>query len=502
MPSALKNITGRNFRNDLARIDYSWYLEVTHRGLYRHAKHTEYICNVLRKLEVGEINKLMIWLPPRHSKSMTVTEGFPSYFIGKYPERRVIVVSYNQNLAQRFGRANKNKLGEFGQEIFGITISRHNASTTNWGVAGKRGGMISVGVGSGITGEGADLLIIDDPIKNRKEADSITYREMVWNEYRNTLLTRLQPGAPIILIQTRWHEDDLSGRLIEAEPDEWTIIKLPCMAEKNDLLNRQEHEPLWPSFGFDKDWAEKQQKEVGSRAWNALYQQRPAPVGGSILKRHWWKYWVPKGKLSQFKPVAVYMPSNEEHDSGGKVVEVYPVELPERVDLKAQSWDMTFMGNEQGRSYVVGQVWHRDGANFYLRDMVRQKLDFPGTLKAFENLYAKWPDPGPKWVEFAANGPAVMQALRHKISGILPVKPEGNKEARGHAISAEVEAGNVYLPHPALYPWVDDLIEECATAPYGPSDDMFDALTQAINCMSKRRDRGIARAKSIKQRRR
>jgi len=502
LPNLLNNISDQALRKDLAKIDYSFYLELVHRGRYRHAKHTEYICQKLRQVELGEIRKMMLLMPPRHSKSMTVTETLPSYFIGKDPDRRVIVVSYSQDLAQKFGRANKNKIAEFGQKIFGVRLSRSTSSQTIWEIEGHRGGMKSVGVGSGITGEGADLLIIDDPIKSRKEADSISYRENLWNEYRNSMLTRLQPDASIIVIVTRWHEDDLAGRLLENEGDEWSVVSLPCECEDDDdPIGRKKGDFLWPSYGFDKAWGEQRKKEIGSRAWTALYQQRPAPSGGAILKRHWWQYWVPTGKSKQFKPIAVFMPSNDE-EVKGKVVEFKPVELPTNFDRIIQSWDMTFMGNEAGRSYVVGEVFGQLGANFYLLDIVREKLDFPGTLRAFESLCAKWPQTGPKWVEFAANGPAVMQALQNKISGIIGVKPEGNKEARGHAISHEVEAGNVFIPHPALYPWVEDFIEECATAPWGLSDDQFDAFTQAINCMTKHKRRAPARAASVKSKRR
>ena len=259
----------------LAKVDYEYYLEYVHRGLYKHAKHTKLIANKLENVEKGNCKRLMILLPPRHSKSMTVSETFPSYFIGRNPNRRVILVSYGDSLARKFGRVNRNKLEEYGEEIFGINLSKDNSSVTNWGIEGYRGGMISAGIGGPITGEGADLLIIDDPIKNRKEADSKTYRDMVWDEWQNTLYTRLQPDGAVIIILTRWHEDDLAGRLLNSdygEVEDWDIIRLPAIAEENDLLGRAVGEPLWPENGFDEEWAKATKTAVGSRTWASLYQ--------------------------------------------------------------------------------------------------------------------------------------------------------------------------------------------------------------------------------------
>lgn len=442
---------------------------------------------------MGDLQKIMFLLPPRHGKSMTVTETFPSYFIGKDPERRVMAISYGSFLAQKFGRANRQKVIDFGPALFDIQVNRDHSSSTNWGIKGHRGGMISAGLGSGITGEGADLLIIDDPIKNRKEADSVTYRENLWHEWQNTLVPRLQPGGAVILILTRWHEDDLAGRLLEHEPDEWEVFSLPAQCEEPeaDLLGRQQGEYLWPGVGFDHDWGEKRKKEVGTRAWNALYQQRPAPNTGAILKRHWWRFWCYKGQADDLKPVTLPIPEAE----GGGFIERAAEELPESFDSMAQSWDMAFKDHSDS-SYVVGQVWAAKGSQYYVKDQIRRQLNFPATVKALEQLSLKWPETRAKWIEDKANGPAVIQQLQGKVSGMIAVRPDGSKEARGHAVSPIVEAGNVYLPHPSLAPWVWDLIEECAVAPYGATDDMFDALTQALTRLTQQSSTRHARAAS------
>ena len=397
-------------------------------------------------------------MPPRHGKSMTVTETFPSWFIGKCPDKRVIEVSYNNEFAEKFGRRNRSKIEEFGKEIFGIEVSRENRNATNWSIHGRRGGMLSSGIGGRITGEGADLLIIDDPVKNRAEADSITYRDRFWDEWQNTLLTRLQPGAAVIIILTRWHEDDIVGRLLARDNmGEWLLLNMPAIAEDDgDILGRSVGEALWPEHGYCEEWAEKMKKDVGSRTWESLYQGRPSAAEGTIFQREWWKHYTNS-------------PS---------------IEAP-HMDEIIQSWDMTFKDSESN-DYVVGQVWGKLGADRYLLDQVRGRMDFPATLKAIRTLKGKWQDTRAIYVEDTANGPAVIATLKHDIQGLIPVKPEGGKIVRAQAVTAQIEAGNVYLPQAKYAPWLDEFLTECTTFPSGKNDDQVDAMTQALAKMAVR----------------
>ncbi len=438
---------------ELANREYDYYLEYSHRGLYQHAKHTLLISDKLKKVEQGLIKRQMILLPPRHSKSMTVSESFPSYFIGKQPNRRVILASYGDSLARKFGRANREKMREFGPKIFDVALDKNNANVTNWGVEGYRGGMVSAGIGAGITGEGADLLIIDDPVKNRQEADSFLYRDRIWDEWQNTLCTRLQPDGAIIIIVTRWHEDDLVGRLLNPDfglVEDWDIIKLPAMAEENDLLGRKEGEPLWPEFGFDEKWIEEKKTAVGTRTWNSLYQQRPSPQEGNIVNRAWWQFYS---------------------------------SLPKEFDEIIQSWDCSFTDTKDS-SYVVGQAWGKKGADKYLIDQVRNRMDFPATIRAIKSFSIKHPEARLKIIENKANGPAVISMLKRQIPGLVPYNPKGSKESRAVAASADIESGNVYLP--SGISWVDDYIEEWAMFPLGDHDDQVDATSQAINRLNLR----------------
>ena len=327
------------------------------------------------------------------------------------------------------------------------------------------GGMIAAGVGGPITGHGAHLAIIDDPVKDAEDANSKTQRDAKWDWYRFVLRTRLMPGGAIVLVLTRWHEDDLAGRLLQAaasdpEADQWTVLRLPAIAEEEDPLGRELGQALWPEQ-YDETALKEIKASVGSYVWAALYQQRPAPAEGGVLQRKWWKYYkVPPGRFEEI----------------------------------IQSWDMAFKDNKDN-DFVVGQVWGRLGADKYLLDQVRGRMDFPTTVQGVKNVTAKWRLAHRKLVEDKANGPAVIATLRHQIPGLIAVNPEGGKEARAAAASPQIEAGNVYLPDPTIAPWIGDFVEECAAFPGGANDDQVDAMTQALIYFNSRAPRGAKVAK-------
>lgn len=428
-----------------------------HKGRWIRTRHLDFICALLEKVESGEISRLIISMPPRHGKSMLITETFPSWFLGKNPEKRVIEVSYGADLARGFGEKNKRKIVEYGDELFGIKVNKFNRDKSDWGLQDHEGGMVSAGIGGALTGKGADLLLIDDPLKNRQEADSPTYRARLWGEWQSTLSTRLHPYARVVLAQTRWHQADLAGKLIEEEANQWVVVNLPAIAEDcsedgkgiPDPLGRAPGEPLWPErFTLENLLAKK--KTVGSRDWEALYQGRPSPQSGNMFNRSWWREY-PHSPSEQIKSM----------------------------DCVIFSWDCTFK-DSVGTDYVVGQVWGKKNADFYIFDQVRGRMDFPATLYANRSLATKWPQATAKLVEDKANGSAVIATLRREISGMLPVEPCGGKIVRANAVSPFVEAGNVWLPSPKYAPWVHDFIEEAAAFPGGSYDDQVDAMTQAL----------------------
>jgi predicted phage terminase large subunit-like protein len=442
-------------RQELARKKYIDYVVYTHEGRYKKAPHTEFIGNVIqgaiekkKQMREGIIptknQYIALNMPPRHSKSMTITETLPSYYLGQFPEDRIIEISYNDTFARKFGKKNKEKIRQFGKELFDVEIAKDSSAHDEWTLDNNIGGMISRGVLAGITGQGADLMIIDDPIKNREEADSETHREKIWEEWIDSFSSRLHPGAIVILILTRWHEDDLQGRLLNPEygqPLDWQVFNFPLEAEENDILGRVPGEPLWAER-YGHDFIEERKRYPSS--FNSLYQGRPTSQEGNMIKRDWWQYYDTLPKIAR----------------------------------RILSVDATFK-DEDDSDYVAIQVWGKTGANMYLIDNLKARLNFPATLQAIRNMLNKHPRIAGKYVEDKANGPAIISMLNREIGGFIKVNPQGGKVARVNAVSPYIESGNVFLPRNAE--WVHDFVEEAASFPKGKHDDQVDAMSQALN---------------------
>ena len=297
-----------------------------------------------------------------------------------------------------------------------------------------------------------NCLVIDDPVSNMQDALSERVRDSTWDWYTSTAYTRLAPGGGLIVMCTRWHMDDLIGRLLTAqdlgEGDNWKVINFPAIAEFDEQY-RKAGEALHPER-FNLDALLKIRKSVGERVWAALYQQHPVPDGGGLFKADWIQHWTPET-------------------------------LPEHFDAMVMSWDMTFKETNVS-DFVVGQVWGREGANFYLLDQVRARMDFVKTLDAFVKLVEKWPNFRRRLVEDKANGPAIISALKDKITGIIPITPKESKEARAASVTTLWEAGNVWLPPVDTHPWVKrEFIPELLSFPAGAHDDQVDACTQALS---------------------
>lgn len=250
------------------------------------AAHHKLLIEHLESVERGEINKLMVWMPPGSAKSTYTSVLFPPWFMGRNDKLPVLGVSNTTELAERFSRRARNLTASpLYRNVFGFGCSEDTKAAGSW--ENERGGeFFAAGIGSAIAGRRAKLGLIDDPIKSREEADSERIRQKHWDWYLNDFLTRLMPGAAQIVIQTRWHEDDLSGRILERERDQWTVIKLPMEAREDDPLGRQYGERLWPEW-FTSEMCDTAKKDV--RAWNALYQQDPAPEDGEYFKREYFQ---------------------------------------------------------------------------------------------------------------------------------------------------------------------------------------------------------------------
>lgn len=435
----------------LVRSNYRAYVYHTHEGRWKPGKAVSYLCDEVQRFieegPTGAYQILVISLPPQHGKSMTITETLPAWYLCKHQEKRVIEISYSEDFAQLFGRRNKAKIERFGG-LFGVRLAASPNSNTEFELSNQIGGMISRGILSGVTGRPADLMIIDDPIKTRQEADSETIRERIWDEWENSFKTRLQAGAKVIVIQTRWHEDDLAGRMIAREGERVRVINLPCEAEENDPLGRDMGDSLCPEIGKGNEWLQSYKASYmtqdGARAWNALFQGRPTAAQGNLIRSEWWKY----------------------YDT-----------LPKMMRL-VLSVDATFKDGKNN-DFVAIQVWGKRDSNIYLVDALKAHLDFPDTCKAIEEFCSKYPKLNVKLIEDKANGPAIIQMLGKRIPGIVAVNPEGGKIARANAVSGAIEAGNVYLPKYASF--TGDFVDECSAFPNGVHDDQVDCMTQALN---------------------
>lgn len=228
-------------------------------------------------------------MPPRHGKSELTSRYLPAWYLGTYPQRNVILASYESDFAASWGRKARNLLEEFGSDWFGVQVAADSSAAMRWHLRQHGGGMQSCGAGGPITGKGASLLVIDDPVKGAEDADSPAKRNKVWDWFRSVAYTRLEPTGTAILVMTRWHRDDLAGRLLDEMDkggESWETISLPAVAEVGDALGRQPGEPLWPErYGLDD--LRRIERSVGPRVWSALYQQNPAGEGAAEFDAEW-----------------------------------------------------------------------------------------------------------------------------------------------------------------------------------------------------------------------
>lgn len=417
----------------------------------------------LAKVAAGDIDRLIVNMPPQEGKSERTSRRFPLWMLHRNPNLRIAIVSFGHDVARRWGRRIRDDLRAHPE--LGLTLSESTQAQHEFELLGYRGGVICVGIRGALTSRPVDLLIIDDPYKDAGDADSPAWQETVRDFWTEVALPRLAPGAPVVIIQTRWREDDLSGWLSGGEhADEWTVLNIPAQADhdpgkgETDPLGREPGVYLESARGRTvADW-EKKRREVGSRSWNALYQGRPSPAEGNIFNRNHWQWYD--------QPLWI------ERGNGTRIVSGY--------DDLLISWDMTFKGTE-GTDYVAGQVWLRRGADAYLLDQVHGRMDFVETCRQFRQLAARWPQAVLKLVEDKANGPAVIASLGRLVPGIVPEEVHAGKEARAAAVSPLVEARNVWLPVPELAPWVGGLVDEAAGFPHAKHDDQVDAMTQALN---------------------
>ena len=441
-------------RRELARRYYSEYLAYAYGDSWIRTRLSSFLARKIQSFietDTGHAyDILIIECPPQHGKSMTVSESLPSWYLGRHPDENIILASYDSDFAERFCRKNKEKIKSCGRNLFGIEIGAIDRAG-EFELGNGKGRMISRGIMSGITGNPANLIIIDDPVKNQQEADSPAYRNRVWSEWQASLKSRLAAKGKVVVIMTPWTDDDLAARIIRSEKNV-QLIRLPVEAEENDPIGREAGEALCPELGKDNQWLTDFKASYisdphgGQRAWTALYQCSPRQEEGNLVRRDWWKYYDPEEQI-QF---------------GTEIISV----------------DASFKGDDSS-DYVSIQVWGKRAQDYYLRYCLNKRLNFPDTVEAIKTIYRLFPRARTVLIEEAANGPAIIQTLQREMF-IIPVTPLGGKISRVNAISPAIESGHVFLPDPAKAPWVSDYIDQWTAFPNSKYDDMVDATSQAL----------------------
>jgi predicted phage terminase large subunit-like protein len=403
-------------------------------------RHLAHIRAQLDRVTAGEIRRLMLFVPPQHGKSSLATVRYPAWRLEREPALRVAIAAYNQRHANRFSRLARRICRER------LALSDERAAVNEWETAAG-GCMLAVGVGAGITGNPVDLLIIDDPVKSREEAESEAYRERVWGWYVDDLCTRLQPGAPVVLIMTRWHMDDLAGRILDSQDGgNWTVVNLPAEAEDNDPLGRAPGEPLCPERFDAKELAWRRQ--VLGNSYFALYQQRPIPREGAMFKRAWFSRIIPS------------------RPAGASAL---------------RYWDKS--GSAASGDFTAGVLMVRDDEGFFtVADVVRGQWSSHERNQIMRQTAEL---DGPEvavWVEQepGSGGKESAEISVRELAGFAVhiERVTGAKQTRALPFAAQCEAGNVRL---VRGPWVAAFIDELTSFPAGKFDDQVDAASGAFN---------------------
>ena len=414
-------------------------------------RHLKVLFNALERVTSGKTRRLIICMPPRHAKSETVTIRYSAWRLAMDQKLNVIIGSYNQRLANRFSRSIRRILENK------IELAKDNKAVDEWETE-KGGGVKAVGVGAGITGFGGGLVMIDDPVKNRAEAESVTYRENVWEWFNDDIYTRLEPGAAIVLIQTRWHEDDLAGRLIKQARqggERWKTIVLPALAEKRDPLKRKIGFALWPKR-FPAKYLKRVKKQLGTYSFSALYQQNPVPADNCLFKRHWFS----------------------------RTVKEAPTGL-----TWSRGYDLAVSTKTSADHTASFRCAYGKNGDLYIADGFRERIEYPEQRRFVIDRLQSEPDTM-HGIESALHGQALVQDLRCDPATrgriLRVVKVSDDKMTRALTWAPLAEEGKVVLVSGG---WTQDFLDEVCRFPHGTHDDQVDAVSLAIGMLKEKRKR-------------
>lgn len=420
-------------------------------GRFEIPAHIELLSGKLAKAAHEGGGRLIVSMPPRHGKSELVSRFFPLWYLSQYPERSFAVASYGAELAAGFGRWVRNAAREWGERT-GLKLAPDSQAAERWSTTGG-GGFMGVGVGGAFTGRGAHVIVVDDPVKDAAEAFSLTIRQRIWDWWISVATTRLEPGGTLIVVMTRWHDDDLAGRLLKSEPDKWDELKLPALAKDGDPLGRAVDEPLWAKRYSQAELMERRAR--GDWEWFALYDQSP----------------LTSSTASPIRPEHV-------HHWGGQLPKG---ELVLTVDPSFKGLDPDLDKKSTKRSRVGMMVILFSGGTAYVVDHLAELLDFDQTEAQILSMHERYPELRRCYIEDAANGSALIGRLRRLLVGVqvFGVKPRESKLLRLHAVSGFFRSRQVLFPAVTV-PWVADFTRRLCGFPQVDFDDDIDALTQAL----------------------
>ena len=434
-----------------AQVSFMEYVKVMWPG-FVHGRHHALMAKKFEAIAKGEIKRVIINMPPRHTKSEFASYLLPSWFLGKFPNKKVIQASNTGDLAVNFGRKVRNLVDseQYAKVFPGVSLRQDSKAAGRW-ATNQNGEYFAIGVGGTVTGKGADLLIIDDPHSEQEAALAAGNPEIyqkVYEWYTSGPRQRLQPGGAIVIVMTRWGEADLTGRVLKdamkrEKGEEWELIELPAIMPSGN--------PLWPEF-WSIDELEALKEELPVAKWNAQYQQKPTGEEGALVKREWWKIWEK--------------------------------ERPPSCEYVIQSWDTAFTKNERSdfSACTVWGVFHLNedpkDVNVILLEAYQERLEFPELKeKAFE-MYNIW-EPDTCIIEAKAAGSPLIFELRRMgvpVQEYTPVR--GNdKFVRINSVTDLFRSGKVWAPDTR---WAHELIEQMAAFPNAAHDDLVDSSTQAL----------------------
>lgn len=418
------------------------------------AAHLKYLSLILTNAFLKQQGvRIAVSMPPRHGKSELMSRRLPEWLLYWRPESRIILSSYEAGYAAEWGRKVRDDLNAE-SSFFGFGVRNDSSAADHWETT-KGGSMITAGAGGAITGRGADLFIIDDPIKNAEEAASPTRRNTIWDWYTSTAYTRLEPNANVVLMMTRWNEDDLYGRIKAEQPKKWVFINVPAISEnEDDPLKRPIGEALWPQR-YDVPALMDIKDTLGSYYWSALYRGSPIPQEGTMFKREWFK-----------------------------IVDDYPKGFWKTV----RYWDLA--ATEKKRSdYTAGGKMMNKGGRYWMLDMKRDQLSPLGVENLIKQT-AQLDGYGTEvWMEeeMGSGGKNTTDKYRREVLNaytFLTERPSTDKVSRARGFSASAEAGNVFLVRNPDRDWITPFLDELCAFPFGAHDDQVDAASGSFRQVS------------------